>query len=380
MYTPLHGALLPAHILFLSRREPRVRTDTSLLRSIGVPGITHLTQTAAALALLRDRLAPGSAHDPRNAVDMLVCDEYTEDGPAFDVVRALAEDPALQGFPLVVISGDPAQAAALQKGSVNVLERPYTLKQLNDVLRRAISPMRARLRADALDAAAPGTPPPAGKKRARPGQHSPQTPRSESDLFRKGMEYLRNGNPAKAEDLLRQVLDRQEDHLEACLALVRVQHSQGQTKAMQHSLLRAAAICLRKGDKERAAAIAAHLPPHMRGEKLLVHAATARMEEGEYKAAALGFLDASRELPGTALHSMLARAAVFTPRPEENMHKLCNAFESMGHGSTASKLRQRLLDNPPPREQLTANWLDNYPRLQEILSVASYTTWAWRQA
>jgi hypothetical protein len=80
------------------------------------------------------------------------------------------------------------------------------------------------------------------------------------------------------------------------------------------------------------------------------------------------------------LHQLVARACLQTARPEESMARVCDAFERMGHVATAVTLRRRLLGYAPFDRSESASWLDRFPRLKEVLSVASYTAWVWKQA
>jgi hypothetical protein len=202
-----------------------------------------------------------------------------------------------------------------------------------------------------------------------------------ADLYARAWRRLKQKEFESAEADFQEVLRRREDHQGACLGLARLYRERGDELSMRRFLLRAALTALRRGDKEQAKAIAAFLPERMRGSGLYLHEALARLEEGDALAAARSFLELCQTLPGTRLHAVLARTCQLTARPEENLRRLCAAFESLGQTGTAGKLRQRLLPrDDAPFADPSPSWLDKFPRLKEAAGVASFTVRAWRLA
>ena len=105
MNVSVPSAPLPVRVLFLSRDESFVRTDTKLLRSLGVSAITHVSQSSQATAFLEKHppksdedatLAAGAAHP----VDIVISDEHLADAPASVFLYGLAKHPALKSQPV----------------------------------------------------------------------------------------------------------------------------------------------------------------------------------------------------------------------------------------------------------------------------------------
>ena len=380
MYAPASSAHLPARIVFLSRQESSVRSDARALRSLGVRTITHTADGQELLEQMKSDPTWGARTAAEAAVDVLVCDEQLKDMSALAFLQALAGLPAQRTMPVVVLTASPETCRELQAAGVQALARPYAMGDLAAALNKALSPMRSPLRKDVLDALVMQGALGSSSERKEKKTKAKTAPITTSDLFNSGLDEMRRNAPGKAEAVFLQVLKRQEDHVEACICMARIHRARGDALAMQRFLLRAAAATLRQGDKKRAASIADLLPEHMRGTGIFIYEAIARMEEGEYRAAALSFLDVCRESPNMQLHAVLARACQFTEKPEESIRKLCNAYESMGHDVTAKKLRQRLLHNPEKSYQDDSSWLDRFPRLKEAVYVASFAAWAWKQA
>lgn len=380
MNAPQSLTHMPARVLFLSRSESCVRTDTRLLRSLGVFDITHITESSRATAFLEKNF-PGSQGDAlpaEGAVDIVISDEYLADAPASVFLYGLAKHPSLKTQPVLVLTGTAESSRRLRSAGIYLLERPYTVESLARMLQKATSPVRRPLRAEAFESAS------AQKgvvlQRRQPKAASrPAAPVTTSDWFKKGMDCLRKDSLREAEYAFLHVLGRQEDHVEAALGLARVWHARDDENTMRRYLLRAAAACLRADDKVRAARIVAMLPPNMRGS-VFFHEALSRMGEGEFKAAALGFLDAARENSGQPLHRIVSRACLLTAKPEECMRGLCAAFAGMGYRATADRLHQRLLVYPEFTAERPPSWLDAYPKLRDAVDVISGTALAWKHA
>jgi tetratricopeptide (TPR) repeat protein len=373
-------------VVFLCRNEEAVRTDAKSLRALGLRTLSYIADAAALLRFLESdatRLESAEASPPDEfqrllqATDVVICDENLGDLPASALLYALSRHPTLSAKPALLLAAGSGMAEAWRAAKIPVLHRPYTQARLEEALRAVSAPGAPTLNPRALEKAEEN-----GlviRLKPRPAK-APAAPLTTTDWHRRGLELLRAGDYAEARKVFLVVLARQEEHLEACLALARVCQAEEDKAGALGALIRAAAICLRKGDAVRAGRIAARLPRGMR-DSIFVHEALVRMEEGAYKAAALSFLDADRERPDMPLHRIISRACLTTAAPEDHMRRLCKAFEGLGRKHMAAALRRRLLEYPqfeayagPP------SWLDRHPRLKEAVCVASYAAWAWKEA
>jgi len=374
----LSGSLKPIRVLFLARNEPSVRTDVRALRAVGMKGCIHLADASAAIAFLCKEARNGDAGN--NAVDLVVCDESLRDGPVSVFLGALARERSLRLRPVLVLAGTAATAGELRAVGLCVLQRPYSPNDLEGMIQKAMSPTRSPLCGDAFarkkEAVVPKTP--EGTPGGASGKHKKRGPLTIRDWHDKGVAHLKAGELLDAERAFMRVLDGQEDHPEAALGLARLHRATGNETRMRRYLLRAAVSCLRQGDAERANTIAGRLPEHL-GKNLYTGEAVACLEEGRCKAAAIAFLDAVREGTDKPLHQLVARASLQTPKPDESMSKVCDAFERMGHTATATSLRKRLLHYMPFDGSEPAGWLDRFPRLKEVVHVANHTVQAWRE-
>ncbi|MDL2216632.1 hypothetical protein LJB81_02720 [Desulfovibrio sp. OttesenSCG-928-M14] len=374
MYAPLPAALRPAKVLFLCNGEASVRNDVRLLRALGVNDIIFSEDPQKALALLEDealRLGRGEL-STRERLDLVVCDERIQGLPVAVFLHALAGRPALRIKPVLVLAASADLTESLSRAGVLSLARPYAEQDLRVAAQKAMSPMRRVLRQEDTVQLRGVTPLP---EKARPAPA--KTPLTTSDRYQQGLALLKEGDFENAGKAFAQVLTRNEDHVGAALGLAKTCQATNDIKGMQCYLLRAAAACLRNDERERAEAIAAMLPRGMR-DKIFMHEAVVRMEQGEYREAALGFLDATKEAQSQPLHSVIARACLLSERPDQDMGRLCEAFAGLGHDRTARHLKRRLLDYEPYAASVAASWLDRFPLLRDIVGVASQTALAWR--
>jgi hypothetical protein len=105
------------------------------------------------------------------------------------------------------------------------------------------------------------------------------------------------------------------------------------------------------------------------------------LRTGEYRIAAHLFLELRRMAPQTRLHVTVSRACLFTGAPGEALHQLCETLAAMGHGSTAQRLQHRLAAPETGRGPVEREgFLERFPRLYDIVNVASHTFANWRRA
>jgi tetratricopeptide (TPR) repeat protein len=354
-----------------------------MLRGLGVSGITHMRDSSQAAAFLEKNARPAQSGNAavqpaRTAVDIVISDEHLADAPVSVFLYTLARHPVLREHPVLVLTGAAESSRCLRSAGVYLLERPYTLQGLTRMLQKATASPRRSLNAEAFEAVSrqKGL---ALHPRQRVRALRAVAPATTSDWYAKGMANLQQGDLRGAEYAFIHVLDRQEDHREAALGLARVYHAKGDARGACRYLLHAAAAHLREGDKVRAAYIAAMLPAKLR-DNIYFYEALFRMKEGDYKAAALGFLDAARENADDPLHRIISRACLLTSQPEACMRKLCDCLAGMGYQVTAAGLRRRLLVYPEFSPEEPSSWLDSFPRLKEAVNVVSYAAWAWKSA
>ena len=71
--------------------------------------------------------------------DVVLCDVILPDAVGFDTVRALKDDPATKNTPVVLMTGFPYMRQYDDKGSTQVLLKPFSMASIVETVREALS-------------------------------------------------------------------------------------------------------------------------------------------------------------------------------------------------------------------------------------------------
>lgn len=373
----------------LAEDETTLALDRKVLRRLGVTNTVFFTSGRKALDHLGISASPANPADgPAYAAgaEILILAERLADMSGLQFlahVRASARNAAMPAILLVSNAGNVSAHAARSSGSCAVLARPYSPEQAEEALRLATRPEYR---------AAPLVLPPslAGNDKARNAgtgetpllrrEVRPQEAPPGKTALREGIKALQRDDPSAAELFLRGSYDADPGSVETCLALSKLYAFLHKENAELAWLCRAGVLCLKRGEHTRARGLFSRLPRGRAGQTPLLAEAGLALRDGEIKAAALAFLEAHRLDPSQQLHALIGRTCMFTPAPEEHMLELVKALGNAGHGNTASKLRRRLLQPPKEEETEERSFLENFPLLHDIVSVAAHTFRTWRHA
>lgn len=355
-------------VFLLGAGEGSGSVDRTVLRSIGVSHIRKLTSGRDALALLAD---PSFADFP----EALVLEERLADMNGIEFLCQLRLVPHLAGLPVVFLASgvSPLVRAAASSKSCALLHRPYT----GDDAARALA---AAMRPESLRAPLP-LPEMLIPRAGRPEKAPVSVERAvERDLFQVGLAAFRAGDTEHACALLARCHAFDPSHAEACLTLARIHAGEGRREEAGAWLARAGTAMLRRGDFSRASEIFSRLPRGDFGNPMFDESVNA-LRQSEYRVAAQLFMEMHRRNPATPMHVTVGRACMFTGAPQDALRGICEALGAMGHGSTAKRLAFRLSareesSTPAPSE----GFLDRFPRLYDIVNVASHTFSTWRKA
>ncbi len=383
--------------VLLAENESCLALDRKVLRRLGLTrthffcsgreALDHLRAAAEASAV---RVSNGPAFTP--VPDLLICNERLADMTGLRFLSHVRSMPGITGIPALLFVGNGESTVAIAARATNscaVLARPYTLDQAREAMHLATLPQARHaplvLPPSFTDRFGPKT---AASAHGSSGQKAPllkrPAPKREEHpgeiALREGLAALQRGDATAADRLLHGSYQVDPERVETCLALSKLNTFLHKEKEELLWLCRAGMLCLKRGDRSRAGNIFGRLPRGKTGQDPLLAETGLVLQAGEAKAAALGFLEAHRLDPSRPLHALIGRTCMFTPAPEEHMRELVQALSRIGHEATANKLHWRLLQPPREEEENSANFLDNFPLLQDIVSVAAYTFKTWRHA
>ncbi|MDR3073749.1 MAG: hypothetical protein LBV01_03350 [Deltaproteobacteria bacterium] len=390
--------MMPVNALLLAEDESCLALDRKVFRRFGLAQslffssgrkaldhLVHLDRLSAEANAIAAQAVNGPALAP--PAGMILCNERLGDMTGLQFLARLRSLPALAHIPAILLVGNgqsPTAIAARASNSCAVLARPYTPDQAEHALRTAALP-------EALHA--PLVLPPSFSDRFGSGRETaaksapllrrpaaPQPQNHGERALQEGLAALKRGDTARAESLLHGSYKADPGRVETCLALSRLYAALHKEREELMWLCRAAVLCLKRGEKTRALALIGRLPRGRAGQTPLLAEAGLVLQDGEAKAAALSFLEAHRLDPSQPLHALIGRTCMFTPAPEEHMRELVRALAEAGHDATAGKLHWRLLQPAKVEEEEHSGFLDRFPLLNDIVSVAAYTFKAWRHA
>ncbi|SBV90842.1 hypothetical protein KL86DPRO_10097 [uncultured delta proteobacterium] len=393
----------PINALLLAEDESCLALDRKVLRRLGVTQTQFFASGRMALDHLRNlaSAAPAQAANGPDmtsgsvgfatSVNMLICNERLGDMTGMRFLSHVRSMPGMANIPVLflVSNGEsPIALAARATNSCAVLARPYTMDQAETALMLAPRPECRHaplvLPSSFIDRFGPradqsGTAQDATKPLLR--RSAPNTPHVPGEAaLREGIAALQRGDAVAADRLLHGSYQADPGNIETCLALSKLYAFLHKEKEEFMWLCKAGVLCFKRGDKVRAGNLLSRLPRGKAGQDPLLAEAGLALQDGEAKAAALSFLEAHRLDPSKPLHALIGRTCMFTPAPEEHMRGLIQALSRAGHDATAGKLHQRLLQPPKEGEESRYGFLDNFPLLQDIVSVATHTFRAWRHA
>jgi tetratricopeptide (TPR) repeat protein len=383
-------------VFLLGDNDASASLDRRALRALGAAQVRRFLAGRDALAALGYMLH--GKEEPAS----IVCQETLADMNCIEFLCQLRSLPETATLPVVTIcsASGPFARAARKSASCALICRPYTQEDLVEALAAANSAacLRAPLPlAETLlpreSGPAPRGPQAASREQAglqkimaAGGKSAPRRAASASPaaLFQAGFVALRFGDEKKAERLLSRCHALDPSHAECCLTLARLHCAIGEEDAGALWLCRAGIAFLRRNEPLKASEVFARMPrQRVAGEQVtpLLYEIIPLLRSAEYKAAALAFLEGCKLDPETPLYAMISRACLFTSAPETALQGLYKAFAALGYASTAQKLRLRLFLPPAPEaEPERSGFLERFPVLYEIFSVASQTYTAWKNA
>lgn len=363
------------HVLLLAEHEALVAVDRAALRRLGAGRVRLLSQGQEALRVLK------GARAEFPPVSMLVCHERLADMTGLAFLQALRQDPALASLPLVLLTGHKESDLARKArafGGCALLARPYTQDDAETALREAIGKVGLihHMPEACVKAVAP-----VPSVSPVPLEPAAAQPSGAEGFFRHGLKAMRDGEMAEAQNALLQAYTLDPMHAEACLALSRRSKGLDREQESQAWLCRAGVACLRRQDPERAHDIFSRLPRVKGGANPLVPETARLLHEGENQAAAFAVLEAQALEPEQPLHTIISKVAAAADAPDTAMRSLCNALAGSGYASAARELQNRMFLSVLDREERAASgFLNRFPVLRDIASIASFTFKAWKHA
>jgi CheY-like chemotaxis protein len=381
--TPITTAYL------LAEDDSSLELDRKVLRRLGIINMIFFASGRKALDQLQLSASTATAANgpvSSTRVDILIIAERLDDMTGLQFlshVRASSPNATIPALFLVNNAESTVALAPKASGSCAVLARPYSPEQAQEALHQsAMAEYRAAplvLPPSFINSFAVRRNRSADTPILRRGE-KPKAAAPGETALREGVKALQRGDTVMANSLLHGSYDADPGRVETCLALSKLYAFLHKENMELMRLCRAGVLCLKRGETHRARELFSRLPRGRAGQTPLLAEAGLVLQSGEAKAAALAFMEAYRLDPSQPLHALIGRTCMFTPAPEEHIRGLVRALNTAGHNATANKLHWRLLQPPKEEEAEEHSFLENFPILRDIVSVAAHTfkTWATR--
>ncbi len=425
---------LPRFAMLLSLLDDEINIDRAALKQAGAYRLRSIRSGQEALRIVKAALSGAPAFQ----LDFIVCSEDLPDMGVHAFLRELSAIAATSAGPLppvlFIAPDNQSLNLALAHGASAALVRPYSANELgaavarlqnlaaaasgrvaeqpeparpaNDMpksgaasavdmlfsaqAKKAGEQLQQKQRLEAQNTVsvtrqAPGLPPKSAEAAtpvaAASGANKSSTVADAVNPLlysRTGLGLLRQGKLASAQDFLVKALRFDPLDLEAALGLARLHRENGDEERMHRWMHKAGMICLHGGQPERARAVFAKLPAKWQGDHYMIEAQNLLQDE-DFDQACEAFMQLSAQ-NGKRPHELLGRACQFTSAPEYYIYEMCLALERNGHESTARQLEKRMLGGSDSVEVRPYGFLDHFPRLQEVVTIARFTMRVWRAA
>lgn len=369
----LHTSQKAQRVVLLAEEEGALRTEENTLKSLEVSSLFAFTRGKEFLSYLAD------ASIRNESPDIILCGEIFQKKSICFFLKEFSQDEKNAKIPVLLVSSSPEGMQRGERMGINAIARPYSQDFFRTILSRSMS-VTTPLSHERINAYCDFL------KELEASRMRKDLPKNKSlkitsDYLKEGRKKLHAKDYSSAEKEFLKALSRQPDTPDAYLNLARINRQKGDRVKAGEYLIRATASCLRTGQQAHAESIQEFLPDMVKKDGIFYHEALVFLKKKDYRGAVASFLEHCQERPELPFHAVIARACLRTPNPEENLDKLCDALSATGQKKRASKLRSRLFfegGDYPIRGK--SSWLESYPRLKEVLDIASHTMSLWRQA
>lgn len=378
-----------ASVLVLADSEGIAFIDRSALHGQGIRHVRQLSSGEEAARILAKQAKKAASQYDAPPFDLIICNAALTDMSGTEFVTLIRKHPALVAIPVILASADATRSdvlTAIRSGCSGFLLRPYTISAFEEQLELAAKALPGNIMNRLMHHA-----------NAAMQEHSEAAfedalstlhtvveiarPKAEI-LYEEGMEKLSTGDYSGAIASFNRAVRLNVLYAEAYVGLSQAWRGKGDARQAQKYLRLAGEAYARLEQFTKARAVFQQLTKERPDiANPLLGTATSLLKQGNYTAAAKAFAESHRLTPDLDMNTQISRACHFTDKPEITAKGLCLAMERIGEEKMAERLHKRILAVPPVRtKQPDKPLLPRFPKLSELLSVASYTVRAYRQA
>ncbi|MEZ0576574.1 tetratricopeptide repeat protein [Halodesulfovibrio aestuarii] len=359
----------PEHALIINGNSAEAALDRKMLFRIGVRSALIVDSVSGTFRSL-SKAQSGEIE----SFDIIICGAQMKDGDAQYLIDKLKSIRAQISIPVLAVSTSPTKdfvMRTLTLGYSSFLARPYTMDGL---VQQVIHAVR-----NTYGVAIPAAAQPQSSNEAqvilKPEPDTAET------ICERGKKLLKNHHWDSAIETFSQAIALNPRHGAAYVGRAKAWKGKRDTEQYIQELNTAGEIFMAQHDYEGAANALKPLCEAHQKDNPLYATAKSLLQEGDFGNAASAYLHGEKLSPGVHLHQQISRACMFTRAPQQAAKGICKKLYEQGHEKKAKLLYKRIVGAPArrhPSRQKKVNWLDSYPALSEIISVAKYSYQAFQ--
>lgn len=357
----------PEHALIINGNSAEAALDRKMLFRIGVRSALIVDSVSGTFKSL-SKAQSGEIQ----SFDLIICGAQMKDGDAQYLIDKLKSIRAQISIPVLTVSTSPTKdfvMRTLTLGYSSFLARPYTMDGL---VQQVIHAVRNTY----------GVAIPAASQTQAQGNANTSSavlepePDTAETLCDRGKKLLKNHHWDSAIETFTQAISMNPNHGAAYVGRAKAWKGKRDKEQYEQELNAAGDIMMAQHDYKGAADALAPLYGSHDKDNPLYTTAKSLLQEGDFANAASAYIHGEKLSPGIHLHQQISRACLFTRAPQKAAKGICKKMYEQGHEEKAKLLYKRIVGAPARRQcpkQQKVNWLDNYPALSEIVSVAKYS-------
>jgi DNA-binding NarL/FixJ family response regulator len=359
----------PEHALIINGNSAEAALDRKMLFRIGIRSALIVDSVSGTFRSLSKAQSGEIA-----SFDLILCGAQMKDGDAHYLIDKLKSIRTQIGVPVLAVSTSPTKdfvMRTLTLGHSSFLARPYTMDGL---VQQVIHAVR-----NTYGIAIPASAQPQGSQDTT-ALLEPEPDTAET-LCERGKKLLKNHHWDSAIETFSQAISLNPKHGAAYVGRAKAWKGKRDNEQYIQELNAAGDIYMAQHDYEGAANALKPLYATHEKENPLYITAKSLLQEGDFTNAASAYLHGEKLSPGVHLHQQISRACMFTRAPQQAAKGICKKIYEQGHEEKAKLLYKRIVGAPArrhPSRQIKVNWLDSYPALSEIVSVAKYSYQAYQ--
>lgn len=362
----------PEHALIINGNSAEAALDRKMLFRIGIRSALIVDSVSGTFKSL-SKAQTGEI----DSFDLIIFGAQMKDGDAQYLIDKLRSIRAQISIPVLAVSTSPTKdfvMRTLTLGYSSFLARPYTMDGL---VQQVIHAVR-----NTYGAAIPAASRPQGNPNEAKALLEPEEDTAET-LCERGTKLLKNHHWDSAIETFSQAIEINPKHGPAYVGRAKAWKGKRDKDQYHQELNAAGDIFMAQHEYEAAATALKPLYGAHDKENPLYDAGKTLLQEGDFSNAASAYLHGEKLSPGVNLHQKISRDCMFTRAPQKAAKGICKKIYEQGHEEKAKLLYKRIVGEParrPVPKQKKVNWLDSYPALSEIVSVAKYSYRAYQAA